>query len=82
MELMLKMETFQIGQCELSIQIQDCSAHNKLLSYLIHRKKETLQNDLFLNDKGVKVKDKNEDQRPDNSNGTNAGNGNFPIRLV
>ena len=48
----------------------------------MHRKKETLQNDLFLNEIRVKTKDKNEDQRPNNSNGTNAENGNLPNRLV
>ena len=82
MELMLKMETFQIGQCELLIQIQDWSTHNKLLSFVLHRKKETLQNNLFLNEIRVKIKDKNEDQRPNNSNGANAENGNFRNRLV
>ena len=48
----------------------------------MHRKKETLLNDLFLNDMRVNIKDKNEDQRLNNSNGTNAEHGNFPNRLV
>ena len=49
---------------------------------ILHREKETLLNDLFLNEINVTIP--NEDQRPNpnNSNETDAENGNFPNRLV
>jgi hypothetical protein len=48
----------------------------------LHRKKETLLNDPFLNE--IRVTIPNEDQRPNpnNSSETDAENGNFPNRLV
>ena len=67
--------------CQINCSRFHLVYHNKLL-FILHRKKETLQNDLFLNDMSVKIKDENEDQRSNNSNGTDAENGNFPNRLV
>ena len=55
-----------------------------IINLILHRKKETLLNDLFLNE--ISVTNPNEDQRPNPNNSieTDAenGNGNFPNRLV